>query len=104
MRETGALRWFACGQSTLSSMDLFRRRPRNRYRKLVAQCLVWHPYGQRSMVAAECCSTRPQVVEEMTSELRKRGISDRQVAVRRSSHFGGHRFAGVLIIYPQGDW
>ena len=26
------------------------------------------------------------------------------VTVRRSSHVGGHRFAGCMIAYPAGDW
>lgn len=45
-----------------------------------------------------------QVVAEMGKELAARGVGPDEVAVRGSSHFGGHRFAGVLIIYPQGDW
>ena len=24
--------------------------------------------------------------------------------VRRSSHLGGHKYAGVVVIYPHGDW
>ena len=35
-------------------------------------------------------------------EVRARGIDD--VTVRRSSHVGGHRYAGCLIAYPAGDW
>lgn len=40
----------------------------------------------------------------MAKDLASRGVGEDQVALRGASHFGGHRYAGVLIIYPQGDW
>lgn len=46
----------------------------------------------------------PQAVSEMHKELRSRGVHESEVAVRGCSHIGGHKYAGVLIIYPQGDW
>ncbi|CAM9451383.1 unnamed protein product, partial [Laminaria digitata] len=51
-----------------------------------------------------CGRAGPQVLEEMAKELECRGVGGDKIALRGSSHFGGHRFAGVLIIYPQGDW
>lgn len=40
----------------------------------------------------------------MRKALAERGVGPEEIAVRGSSHFGGHKYAGVLIIYPQGDW
>lgn len=45
-----------------------------------------------------------QVVGEMRKALEAKGVGPDEIAVRGSSHFGGHKYAGVLIIYPQGDW
>lgn len=44
------------------------------------------------------------MLEAMAKDLEARGIKGDQIALRGSSHFGGHKWAGVLIIYPQGDW
>ena len=49
-----------------------------------------------------CGDRGPQLAAAVERELRERGI--RGVTVRRSSHVGGHRFAGCLIAYPAGDW
>jgi hypothetical protein len=38
----------------------------------------------------------------MNEQLSSRSIAD--VAVAGSSHIGGHKFAGVLVVYPEGDW
>eukprot|EP00903_Cladosiphon_okamuranus_P008464 g8132.t1 len=51
-----------------------------------------------------CGRAGPQVIGEMTKALEARGVAPDEIAVRGSSHFGGHKYAGVLIIYPQGDW
>lgn len=49
-----------------------------------------------------CGDQGPQLAAAVERELRARGIGG--VTVRRSSHVGGHRFAGCLIAYPAGDW
>ena len=49
-----------------------------------------------------CGDQGPELAAAVEQELRERGIFD--VTVRRSSHVGGHRFAGCLVAYPAGDW
>ena len=49
-----------------------------------------------------CGDQGPELAAALERELRARGVYD--VTVRRSSHVGGHRFAGCLIAYPAGDW
>ena len=49
-----------------------------------------------------CGDQGPELAAAVEQELRERGIHD--VTVRRSSHVGGHRYAGCLIAYPAGDW
>ena len=49
-----------------------------------------------------CGNQGPELAAAVERELRARGLYD--VTVRRSSHVGGHRFAGCLIAYPAGDW
>eukprot|EP00752_Nemacystus_decipiens_P010403 g9270.t1 len=51
-----------------------------------------------------CGRAGPQVIGEMQKALEAKGVGPDEIAVRGSSHFGGHKYAGVLIIYPQGDW
>ena len=49
------------------------------------------------------CGTRgPDIADELESELLRGGFDD--VVVYRSSHVGGHKFAGCLVSYPSGDW
>jgi hypothetical protein len=43
------------------------------------------------------------LIEQFRTTLEERGISDR-VHVLGSSHLGGHRFAGTLVIYPGANW
>lgn len=49
-----------------------------------------------------CGDRGPRLAAAVERELRERGIGG--VTVHRSSHVGGHRFAGCLIAYPSGDW
>ncbi|CAN0277527.1 unnamed protein product, partial [Hapterophycus canaliculatus] len=67
------------------------------YRKMVLVCT--HMSRDK-----RCGRAGPQVVGEMRKALAERGVGPEEIAVRGSSHFGGHKYAGVLIIYPQGDW
>jgi putative effector of murein hydrolase len=45
-----------------------------------------------------------QVIEEFQNQLRERSIPESTVAVKGSSHLGGHKWAGIVLVYPQGDW
>ena len=49
-----------------------------------------------------CGEQGPGLALALERELARRGLGD--VAVRRSSHVGGHRYAGCLVAYPAGDW
>ena len=49
-----------------------------------------------------CGDQGPELAVAVERELSGRGMSD--VTVRRSSHVGGHRYAGCVIAYPAGDW
>jgi hypothetical protein len=51
-----------------------------------------------------CGRAGPQVMKELHTILREKAIPDSDIAVRGSTHIGGHKFAGVLITYPKGDW
>jgi hypothetical protein len=50
-----------------------------------------------------CGLAGPPVAEVFQATLEARGLSA-QVAVRRTSHVGGHKYAGNVLIYPSGDW
>lgn len=51
-----------------------------------------------------CGRAGPQVIDEFNDELSRRSISKNTLTVAGSSHIGGHKYAGVLIVYPSGDW
>ena len=51
-----------------------------------------------------CGRAGPQVVEELDSLLLQRSITKDSITVVGCSHIGGHKYAGVLVVYPQGDW
>jgi (2Fe-2S) ferredoxin len=50
-----------------------------------------------------CGVCGPPLIERFTAALRERGLAS-TVTVQGSSHVGGHRFAGNVLIYPGGDW
>jgi (2Fe-2S) ferredoxin len=52
---------------------------------------------------ARCGACGPPLAEAFIAGLAARGLGE-QVTVRRTSHVGGHRFAGNVLIYPGGDW
>ena len=51
-----------------------------------------------------CGRAGPQVIDEFNEQLLKRSICKSTLTVAGSSHIGGHKFAGVLVVYPSGDW
>jgi (2Fe-2S) ferredoxin len=64
----------------------------------------WHVFvcvhGRRD---ERCGACGPPVAERFQVELEARGLSQ-DVAVRKTSHVGGHRYAGNVLVYPGGDW
>jgi hypothetical protein len=67
------------------------------WKQLVLVCT----HGSRDK---RCGRAGPLVIAELLAELKKRGIAEQDLAVRGSSHIGGHKFAGTLIVYPAGQW
>lgn len=51
-----------------------------------------------------CGRIGPQVMKKLQDILEEKGVGEETVAVRGSSHLGGHKYAGVIVIYPHGDW
>lgn len=51
---------------------------------------------------ARCGACGPLVAKALEEAIAERGLED--VHVHRSSHVGGHRFAGNVLIYPGGAW
>jgi hypothetical protein len=50
-----------------------------------------------------CGFCGPLLAEQLAAEILARGL-DGKVAVHRTSHVGGHEYAGNVLIYPGGDW
>lgn len=67
------------------------------WKKLILVCV----HGSRDK---RCGKAGPMVITKLLAELQKRGVSEEEVAVRGSSHIGGHKYAGTLIVYPTGHW
>eukprot|EP01117_Protostelium_nocturnum_P004573 TRINITY_DN1648_c0_g1_i4.p1 TRINITY_DN1648_c0_g1~~TRINITY_DN1648_c0_g1_i4.p1 ORF type:complete len:264 (+),score=69.67 TRINITY_DN1648_c0_g1_i4:213-1004(+) len=52
-----------------------------------------------------CGRIGPQVVDQLKKMLDEKGLTEgKDVAVRGSSHLGGHKYAAVVVVYPEGDW
>ena len=51
-----------------------------------------------------CGRAGPQIIEEFKTQIDLRSIPKGEIEVTGSSHIGGHKYAGVLVVYPQGDW
>ncbi|KAJ3359460.1 hypothetical protein GGF32_009386 [Allomyces javanicus] len=51
---------------------------------------------------ARCGEAGPLLVREMKAYAARHGVAD--VDVFASSHLGGHKFAGVVAVWPFGDW
>ena len=57
-------------------------------------------HGERDYRCGEC---GPSLLAALHSYLAAAGLAD-VVHVYRSSHVGGHAYAGNVLIYPEGDW
>jgi len=73
---------------------------RLRHEPLAGQHVFVCVHGRRDERCGQC---GPPLFRRLTAELSKRELADR-VTVRRTSHVGGHAFAGNVLIYPGGDW
>jgi hypothetical protein len=51
-----------------------------------------------------CGKIGPQVISEINSEIRSRGMTQFDVYVRGSTHLGGHEWASIVVVYPECDW
>jgi len=50
-----------------------------------------------------CGRAGPAILEQIQTVVDKRNLHDK-IKVLGSSHLGGHKYAGVITIYPIGDW
>jgi hypothetical protein len=49
-----------------------------------------------------CGSCGPPLLAALEAAVARRGLED--VTVRATSHVGGHKYAGNVIVYPEGVW
>jgi hypothetical protein len=70
------------------------------YEPIQQQYVFVCSHGWRDIRCGEC---GPPLLEAFTSALTDYDLTDK-VAVRGSSHVGGHKYAGNVLIYPGGDW
>jgi hypothetical protein len=100
-----AVRYLAVQESDLPALvedHLVGNRVSDRipHKPLTGQYIFVCVHGNRD---ARCGVCGPPLAEQFISALKARGLAN-GVAVRRTSHVGGHRFAGNVLIYPGGDW
>ncbi len=70
------------------------------YQPLTGQYVFVCVHARRDVRCGEC---GPTVITAFNTVLAERGLTS-QVTVRATSHLGGHKYAGNVIIYPGGDW
>lgn len=66
-------------------------------KKLVLVCV----HGSRDK---RCGRAGPQIIEEMKNEISKQLLPQNEIIIAESSHIGGHKYAGTLVVYPDGLW
>ncbi|HEX9922388.1 MAG TPA: sucrase/ferredoxin-like family protein [Anaerolineae bacterium] len=71
-----------------------------RYEALTGQHVFICIHGRRDQRCGDC---GPPLIERFKALLADHHLAD-QVAVYGTSHVGGHRFAGNVVIYPDGCW
>ena len=71
-----------------------------RNHSLSGQYVLICVHGKRDLRCGDC---GPPLASRFEEELATRKLTH-MVSVQRTSHIGGHRFAGNVIIYPGGDW
>ena len=49
-----------------------------------------------------CGRCGPPLIEALEAAVEREGLND--VEIRATSHVGGHKYAGNVIIYPEGVW
>jgi hypothetical protein len=70
------------------------------HQPLTQQYVFVCTHGRRDIRCGECGLP---LQAALAAAIRDHGL-DNEVAVRGSSHVGGHKFAGNVLIYPGGDW
>lgn len=73
---------------------------RVQYHPLTGEHVFVCVHGRRDERCGQC---GPPLFERLQVELSKRALMDK-VTVHKTSHVGGHAFAGNVLIYPRGDW
>jgi len=51
-----------------------------------------------------CGRSGPQVLSALKDLMKEKGIGEDKVFVDGSSHVGGHKYAGVVVVFPPGDY
>ena len=86
----------------VSESIIFSKKNNNKKENLILVCT----HGARDK---RCGRAGPPLIKSLKEEIKKRGFSENDntnhvIRVRATSHIGGHKFAGTIIIYPQADW
>lgn len=74
--------------------------PRLQHRPLDGRHVFVCTHGERDYRCGEC---GPSLFAALHTHLAAAGLAD-LVHVYRSSHVGGHVYAGNILVYPEGDW
>lgn len=70
------------------------------HQPLTQQYVFVCTHGRRDIRCGECGLP---LQAALAAAIRDYGLTD-EVVVRGSSHVGGHKFAGNVLVYPGGDW
>jgi len=75
--------------------------PRVKYEEFKSSLVLVCCHNNRD---TRCGFQGPLIVQAFERLLKERNIGEDSVMVRQSSHLGGHKYAGVVVVYPRGDW
>ena len=67
------------------------------WKKLILVCI-------HALRDKRCGRAGPLIMNEINVEMTLFDVEEKELKVLGSSHIGGHKYAGVLIVYPEADW
>ena len=98
-----AIRLIASGQTEINYYDVSVEgcRPLSSVKHLQGHIVLVCTHGSRD---ARCGRCGPPLMKAMKEELERRGLGSEDMNIIATSHIGGHKFAGCIIVYPSGEW
>ena len=98
-----AIRMISSGETEYNFYSILVEgcRPLSSVNHLRGHVVLVCTHGSRD---ARCGRCGPPLMKAMKEELERRKLGPEHMNILATSHIGGHKFAGCMIVYPSGEW